>query len=129
MTKLLMSAAVIALALPSAALAQSGTVSGAAGGAATGAIVGGPVGAVVGGVGGAVLGTMIDPPPPEVRDYVVREEVPSVAYEREIVVGEPLPEVVEIRRVPKYDSYGYAVVNKRRVIVEPKSRRVIEVLR
>jgi hypothetical protein len=129
MTKLLMSAAVIAIALPTAALAQSGTVTGAAGGAATGAIVGGPVGAVVGGIGGAVVGTLADPPPAEVREYVVREDVPSVTYEREVVVGEPLPEMVEIRRVPKYDAYGYAVVNKRRVIVDPESRRVIEVLR
>jgi hypothetical protein len=129
MHKLLISAAFVAIALPSAAFAQSGTVTGAAGGAAAGAVVGGPIGAVVGGVGGAVVGTLADPPPAEVRQYVVQEEVPSVAYEGDVIVGEPLPDAVVIRRVPKYDSYGYAVVNKRRVIVDPGSRRVIEVLR
>ena len=129
MHKLLISAAFVAIALPSAASAQSGTVTGAAGGAAAGAVVGGPIGAVVGGVGGAVVGTLADPPPAEVRQYVVQEEVPSVAYEGDVIVGEPLPDAVVIRRVPKYDSYGYAVVNKRRVIVDPGSRRVIEVLR
>jgi hypothetical protein len=129
MHKLMMSAAVIAIVLPSAAFAQSGTVTGAAGGAATGAVVGGPVGAVVGGVGGAVVGTVLAPPPAEVRTYVTEESVPSVAVEREIIVGEPLPETVEIRRVPRYDSYGYAVVNERRVIVDPSSREIIEILR
>jgi hypothetical protein len=129
MRKILFGLAVATIALPSVALAQQGTVTGAAGGAAAGAIVGGPVGAVVGGVGGAVVGTMLAPPPAEVRTYVTREEVPSVAYEGDIVVGEPLPRTVEIRRVPQYDSYGYAVVNHERVIVDPRSRKVIEVLR
>jgi hypothetical protein len=129
MRKLLFSVAVAAIALPSAAIAQQGTVTGAAGGAAAGAVVGGPVGAVLGGVGGAVVGTMLAPPPAEVRSYVVEEQVPSVAYQGEVVVGEPLPQTVEIRRVPRYDSYGYAVVNQQRVIVDPRTRKVIEVLR
>lgn len=113
--------------VPGAALAQSSTVSGAAGGAATGAIVGGPVGAAVGGVAGAAIGTMIDPPPAEVREYVVKEQVPSVRVERQVVVGEPLPETVELRTVPNYE-YRYAVVNDRRVIVEPGTRRVVQVI-
>jgi hypothetical protein len=129
MRKLMMSVAVIAIALPSAALAQSGTVTGAAGGAATGAVLGGPVGAVVGGVAGAAAGTVLAPPPAEVRTYVTEESAPSVRIKRKIVVGQPLPETVEIRRIPKYDSYGYAIVNERRVIVDPRSREVIEVLR
>lgn len=117
----------LATAIPSVALAQSSTVSGAAGGAATGAIVGGPVGAAVGGVAGAAIGTVIDPPPAEVREYVVRERAPSVAIEREVIVGEPLPETVELRTVPDYE-YRYAVVNDRRVIVEPGTRRVVQVI-
>jgi hypothetical protein len=129
MRNLLFSVAIAAIALPSAAGAQEGTITGAAGGAAAGAVIGGPVGAVVGGVGGAVVGTILAPPPAEVRTYVVQEQVPSVAYQGEVVVGEPLPQAVEIRRVPRYDSYGYAVVNEQRVIVDPRSRKVIEVLR
>jgi hypothetical protein len=30
--------------------------------------------------------------------------------------------------VPDMDGYGYTVVNERRVIVEPKTRRIIQVL-
>ena len=126
MRKIILASAILAL-IPGAALAQSSTVSGAAGGAATGAIVGGPVGAAVGGVAGAAIGTAIDPPPQEVREYVVKERAPSVRVEREVVVGEPLPETVELRTVPNYE-YRYAVVNDRRDIVEPGTRRVVQVI-
>jgi len=129
MRKLLMSAAVLAVVLPASAFAQTGTVTGAAGGAAAGAVVGGPVGAVVGGVGGAVLGTAIAPPPAEVREYVIQENVPSVTLQGDVVVGEELPSTVRIRRVPRYQAYGYATVNRHRVIVEPRTRKVIEILR
>lgn len=128
MKKGLIALAFAATIIPAAAFAQSSTVTGVAGGAATGAIVGGPVGAVVGGVAGGVLGTAIDPPPAPVRQYVVQDTAPaSVVVERQVVVGEPIPETVELRRVPNYD-YSYAVVNDRRVIVEPSSRRVVEII-
>lgn len=112
----------------SAALAQEGTVSGAAGGAVTGAIVGGPVGAAVGGVAGAALGTILAPPSTEIRDVVVAQPAPSVVYEGQVVVGQPLPQVVAIQPVPGYETYGYAVVNQHRVIVDPQTRTVIEVV-
>jgi hypothetical protein len=71
--------------------------------------------------GGALL-------PEEVTSYVVEEDVPSVSVLEEIVVGDELPEVVVIHRVPRYERYGYAVVNERPVVVETRTRRVIEVL-
>jgi len=126
MKAILFASAVMLITSP--ALAQSGTVTGAAGGAVTGAVVGGPVGAVVGGIVGAAAGTIFAPPPAEVRTYVTREEIPSVAMDRELVVGDPLPDTVVIRRVPKYDTYGYAVVNKHRVIVDAKTHRVVEIV-
>jgi hypothetical protein len=90
-------------------------------------VVGGPVGAVVGaGVGGTV--GMAAEPPNEVITYVERERIPSVAVQERVVVGEPLPTTVQIRPVPKYQQYSYAVVNDRRVIVEPKTRKVIKVI-
>lgn len=115
----------LGVAAPSMALAQEGTVSGAAGGAATGAVIGGPVGAAVGGVAGAVVGTIVAPPR-EVKTYVVKEERPSVAYEGEVVVGEPLPETVEVYEVPDSD-YRYTVVNEKRYIIDG-DRRVVEVV-
>lgn len=127
-------AVVAAVALsPSIGFAQTSPAEGAAGGAAAGAAVAGPVGAVAGGiVGGAVgtVGAILQPPPPEVREYVVHEEdVPSVRVEKRVVVGETLPDTVVLRPVPKYREYDYAVVNNERVIVEPKTRKIIEVIK
>lgn len=116
------------LAIAPAAFAQEGTVSGAAGGAITGAVVGGPVGAVVGGVAGAAVGTVLDPPPPEVRTVVVQQTTPSVVYQQPVVVGQPLPTTVVLYPVPGYDNYYYTVVNNERVIVDPQSRTVLQVV-
>jgi hypothetical protein len=116
------------LAMPAAA--QESTVSGAAGGAVTGAVVGGPVGAAIGGVVGAIAGTAIDPPPREVVTYVREQPLPAtpVVVEREIIVGEPVPETVLLTAVPEAPQYSYAVVNKQRVIVDPQTRVVVEVV-
>ena len=40
------------------------------------------------------------------------------------VVGQPLPPTVELRTVPNHTEYRYAVVNDRRVIVEPRTRKM-----
>ncbi|MQY46044.1 DUF1236 domain-containing protein [Rhizobiales bacterium RZME27] len=110
--------------------AQESTVNGAAGGAVTGAIVGGPVGAAVGGVAGAIVGTAIDPPPQRVVTYVREAPAPTerVVVEERVVVGEPLPQTIVVQQVPDNPNYGYAVVNDRRVIIEPSSRRVVQVI-
>jgi hypothetical protein len=118
----------VALALsPSVCFAQASTATGAIGGAAAGAVVGGPVGAVVGGAIGGTVG-MAAEPPAEVRTYVVRQRHPSVRVEEEVVVGEALPPRVKLYTIPKHRQYSYAIVNERRVIVEPKTRKVIQVI-
>ncbi|APO67112.1 hypothetical protein IE4872_CH01465 [Rhizobium gallicum] len=66
--------------------------------------------------------------PGEVRTYVLEQQVPSVVYEGDVVVGTMLPETVEIHEVPDMDGYAYTVVNNRRVIVEPQTHRVIQIL-
>ncbi|WP_028749073.1 DUF1236 domain-containing protein [Rhizobium mesoamericanum] len=113
-----------------AAFAQSSTVTGAAGGAATGAIIGGPAGAAVGGIVGGVAGTLLDPPPQKVVTYVQQVPAPSerVVVKDKIVVGQPLPKTVVVTPVPDDPKYAYAVVNDQRVIVEPSSRKVIQVI-
>lgn len=112
---------------PAAALAQGNTVGGAVGGAIVGGVVGGPVGAAVGaGVGGTV-GAATEPPRGVVT-YVERENVPSVTVRERVVVGEPLPATVELHTIPEYKEYRYAVVNNQRVIVEPRTRKVIKVI-
>jgi hypothetical protein len=53
---------------------------------------------------------------------------PSVVVREEVVVGAPLPPTVELRTVPNHTEYRYAIVNDRRVIVEPRSRKVIKII-
>jgi hypothetical protein len=119
-------ATAIALALaPTVALAQDAATTGAVGGAVTGAIVGGPVGAVVGGVAGGAIGASVEP---DVRTYVVSKNVPSVRVDEEIAVGEVLPSTVVLRPVPKHNKYRFAVVNHQKVIVEPKTRKIVEIV-
>lgn len=127
---IVLSAAVLAILAP-AASAQQGTVNGAAGGAVTGAIVGGPVGAAVGGVVGAIAGTAIDPPPPRVVTYVEQAPIPAdpVVIQEKIVVGKPIPQTVVLTPVPDAPQYAYAVVNQERVIVDPQTRTVVQVIR
>jgi hypothetical protein len=66
--------------------------------------------------------------PSEVETYVVKEKAPSVKVEREVIIGSELPDTVELRTIPKYDTYSYAVVNNKRVIVEAKTRKVIKII-
>lgn len=109
-----------------AAFAQSTTVEGAREGARAGGEVGGPVGGVIGGTVGAAVGAAVEIPN-AVITAIPRGERSVVVRER-IVVGEPLPPSVELRVVPNHTEYRYAVVNDRRVIVEPRTRKVIRVI-
>ncbi|PTM38970.1 DUF1236 domain-containing protein [Bosea sp. 124] len=141
--KLALVAAIVAI--PATAFAQAqvqtqpsggatgGAVSGATSGAIGGAIVGGPVGAAVGGVGGAVVGAIIgDAASPRFRTYVVEQSVPSYRYADPVAVGTVLPEQgVTYREVPaEYGAQGYryTVVNDRPVLVEPRTRRVVQII-
>jgi hypothetical protein len=121
-----------ALMLPVAAQAQSGVAAGATTGAVGGAIIGGPVGAVVGGVGGAVVGGITDATRPQFRTYVIEQRVPSYTYAEPVVVGAELPEQgITYYEVPaQYGAtqYRYTVVNNRTVLVEPRTRRVVQVI-
>ncbi len=64
--------------------------------------------------------------------YVVREHRPSVAVKERVVVGEPLPQAVELYPVPAdvgvKTEYRYSVVNNRTVLVDPRTRRVVQVI-
>lgn len=135
-TKILAIATFVVVSLPFAAHAQ-GTVRGAEEGAAAGDRAAGPVGAVVGGALGAAAGTVggilgIDDRP-RFREYVVREHRPSFRLREDVRVGMVLPE----RRIRLYEvpreyhvapGYRYAVLNDRPVIVEPRSRRIVEII-
>lgn len=93
-----------------------------------GAIVGGTIGGVVGGING-VLG--VDERP-RFRNYVVEQRRPSYAYRDELRVGAVLPEsgVTYYDVPPEYGvrNYRYTVINNRTVLIDPATRRVVEVL-
>src|SRR6202030_3861122 len=111
----------------SAAFAQSTTAEGAADGARAGGDVGGPIGAMVGGTVGAAVGAGLEIPNAVITS-VEGERAPSVVVRERVVVGEPLPPDVVLRPVPNYAEYRSAVVNDRRVLVEPRTRKVIKVI-
>ena len=110
-----------------AAFAQSTTEQGARDGARAGGDVGGPVGAMVGVTVGAAVGAGLEIPNAVITS-VQGERQPSVVVRERVIVGEPLPAEVELRPVPHYTQYEYAVVNDRRVIVEPRTRKVIKII-
>ena len=66
--------------------------------------------------------------PGEVRTYVMEQEVPSVAYEGDVVVGKVIPDTVEVHTIDGHADYAYTVVNEKRVIVNPQTRTVVQVL-
>ncbi|WP_085034064.1 DUF1236 domain-containing protein [Ensifer aridi] len=105
-------------------------VTGAAGGAVTGAIIGGPVGAAVGGAVGLAAGAVIAPPPQQVITYVRQQPVPTdtVAIQQPIAVGRPLPREIVLTPIPENPAYAYAVVNHQRLIVDPKTYTVVQVV-
>jgi hypothetical protein len=134
--RMLCSMAVLAtLALPLTAQAQ-GTVRGAQEGAAAGGDAAGPLGAIVGGAVGAATGTVGGilgvEDRPRFREYVVRERHPSYTYRGDVRTGVILPEDgVEYYEVPaEYRvpaGYRYTVVNGRPVLIEARTRRIVDV--
>jgi hypothetical protein len=124
--RLAISVVAASLLASSAAFAQSTTAAGAANGARTGGEVAGPVGEIVGGTVGAVVGAAVEIPNAVITS-IPRDER-SVTVRERVVVGEPLPPTVELRTVPSHTEYRYAVVNDRRVIVEPRTRKVIRII-
>jgi hypothetical protein len=128
-------AVVAALAVPLTAQAQ-GTLRGAEEGAAAGGNAAGPLGAIVGGAVGAATGTVGGilgvEERPRFREYVVRERHPSYTYQGDVRAGVILPEVgVEYYEVPSEyrvpAGYRYTVVNGRPVLIEARTRRIIDV--
>ncbi|WP_439574048.1 DUF1236 domain-containing protein [Phreatobacter sp.] len=130
-------AGALALTFPMASFAQQqqgvppGVAAGAATGAVGGAIVGGPVGAAVGGIAGAVAGGIAEGTRPQFREYVVERRHNSHAVEGDIVVGTVLPRSVTYYEVPDRfgdTQYRYTIVNDRTVLVEPRTRRVVQII-
>jgi len=69
---------------------------------------------------------------PAFREYIVRERVPTYTVPDRVVVGTVLPEAgVTTYDVPQRfgaTPYRYTVVNGETVLVEPRSRRIVQVV-
>src|SRR4051812_35458529 len=128
-------AVAVAVLLPVTTQAQ-GVPGGVERGARDGERAAGPVGAVVGGVIGGVVGGVtgvlgVDARP-RFRSYVVEQRRPSYEYREDLRVGAVLPEegVTYYDVPPEYGvrEHRYTVVNGRTVLVEPRTRRVIDIV-
>jgi Protein of unknown function (DUF1236) len=115
---LLAGTAALVLMMPSIASAQTPVEDGVRAGAAAA----GPVGAIVGGAVGAAVQI-----PASVLGFVETAPGPSVVVEERIVVGEPLPRAVTARPIPR-SEYRFAIVNGQRVIIDPRTRRIVRIV-
>jgi hypothetical protein len=127
-TRLTVPLIALSLLVSSGAMAQSTTATGAVNGARTGGAIAGPVGEIVGGTVGAAVGAAVEIPNAVITSVEGVREPSVVTIERPVVVGDPLPAAVEVRPVPGYTDYRYAVVNNQRLIVDPRTRRVIRII-
>jgi len=105
-----------AIGAPLAAQAQSGVTVGVTGG-----------GVVVGDAAGIATDQRT-----AFREYVVRERVPDYRIQERVVVGGVLPETgVTYYDVPQsfaMTPYRYTVVNGETVLVEPRTRRIMQII-
>ncbi len=114
---------------PVQAGANAGAAAAGAVGGAVGAVVGAPLGAAAGIVGG-LTGAMA----PHFHQYVVEQAVPSYTWEGHphVAVGEVLPpDGVTLYPVPPrfgVTRYDYTVVDNVPVLVDPSTRRIVEIV-
>ena len=85
-------------------------------------------GAGVGGAVGGLAGAAVELPADVLSAVTGAPRPRSVVVRENVAVGEPLPQTVVLTPVPSHTDYSYAVVNDRRVIVEPRTRRVIRII-
>ena len=69
---------------------------------------------------------------PAFREYIVRERVPTYSVPERVIVGTTLPDAgVTYYDVPQSVAttpYRYTVVNGETVLVEPRSRRIVQMI-
>jgi hypothetical protein len=82
-------------------------------------------------VDGGAVGIALDQRP-AFREYIVRERVPSYTIPDRVVVGGIVPESgITLYDVPQSfgaTPYRYTVVNGETLLVEPRTRRIVQVI-
>lgn len=125
----------LVLGLGSAVQAQ-GLAQGAQEGADRGESIAGPLGAALGGAIGAAVGTANGILGIDRRDrfriYALGERRPSLVYAGSVRVGTVLPDdgVVYYDVPPEFalKGYNYTIVNNHPVLVDSRTRRIMEVI-
>jgi|UPI0006489FE4 hypothetical protein len=89
-------------------------------------------------VAGAVLSLALAVPafaqdvvvvPDPVTTWVTEQPLDDdVVVEKDVVVGDALPDKIVVKNVKDHDDFGYAVVNKKRVIIQPSTRKVVKII-
>ena len=64
---------------------------------------------------------------PQIDSWVMTQPDTSVTYDGDIIVGTEIPGTVTFIDVPDQPDIAYVVVNKKRVLVNKKTRKVIKV--
>jgi hypothetical protein len=88
---------------------------------------------VVEGAAGGVAGLLGVDQRPRFRDYVIREHIPSSRTSQPVTVGMVLPSAgITLYAIPREfevpADYRYAVVNQKVVLVQPRTREIVEVI-
>ncbi|WP_312895092.1 DUF1236 domain-containing protein [Microvirga sp.] len=64
-----------------------------------------------------------------VRDASQFDATLASHFSRGALIGETLPEEIDLHPIPRHETYRYAVMNDHRVIVDAASRRIVYVVR
>jgi len=69
---------------------------------------------------------------PAFREYAIRERIPNYSVPERVIVGTVLPEdgviFYDVPQTYGVTPYRYTVVNGRTVLVEPRTRRIVEIV-
>jgi hypothetical protein len=64
-----------------------------------------------------------------IRDASQQDTILASHFSRGALIGETLPEEIDLHPIPRHETYRYAVMNDHRVIVDAASRRIVYVVR
>ena len=69
----------------------------------------------------------------KIKEYVVKEKVKPITLKEKVIVGATLPADVELVAVPSdwgpsFSNYRYVYSDNHVVLVEPSSRKVIQII-
>jgi Protein of unknown function (DUF1236) len=65
------------------------------------------------------------------RDYNSKRKYPSIKYEDDVSIGRVLPETGSYYSIEGRESlngYKYTIINDKTVIIDPNTRRIIEII-